>query len=83
MKKILITLLFAFVGLQNAWSGCAEGVVYFQIPETWSSAYAYADGKFTPFVKNADGWWTIKSETIGQGVSGPEYAKFFISCGAW
>ena len=79
MKKILITLLFAFVGLQNAWSGCAEGVVYFQIPETWSSAYAYADGKFTPFVKNADGWWTIKSETIGQGVSGPEYAKFFIS----
>ena len=81
MKKILLTLVFALVGLQNAFaSTCAEGMVYFQAPAGWTAAYAYSQGKSVPFVKSSNGWWALDASKIGYTDMSfyAAYANFFI-----
>ena len=72
-----VCLLIA--GVQNAFAlngqVCAEGTVYLDAPKTWTSAYAAGGGKFVPFTKQADGWWTVKSSLIAQG----QDTSFFIA----
>ncbi|WP_407451022.1 fibro-slime domain-containing protein [Fibrobacter sp.] len=72
-----VCLLFAGVQSAFALNGqvCAEGTVYLQAPASWTEAYAAGGGKFVPFKKQADGWWTVSSSLIGQG----QDTTFFIS----
>ena len=80
MKKFkFVVMLLALIGVQNGWASCIEGTIHFQAPSSWTSAYAFSNGRSTPFMKEADGWWTIKSESISLGYSGAAYAEFFIS----
>ena len=69
MKKLLVVLIFALVGLQDAiaFNGqvCAEGTIYLQAPSSWTEAYASGGGTFIPFKKQADGWWTVSSASVG------------------
>ena len=72
-----VCLLFAGVQSAFALNGqvCAEGTVYLQAPASWTEAYAAGGGKFVPFKKQADGWWTVSSSLIAQG----QDTTFFIS----
>ncbi|MBR4679548.1 MAG: fibro-slime domain-containing protein [Fibrobacter sp.] len=72
-----VCLLFAGVQSAFALNGqvCAEGTVYLQAPASWTEAYAAGGGKFVPFKKQADGWWTVSSSLIGQG----QDTTFFIA----
>ena len=82
MKKILLTLVFALVGLQNAFASCAEGTIYFRAPDSWTKPYIYSyeNGSFTAFTTKENGWWTIKAETVGyQQSTYSQYAKFFLA----
>ena len=72
-----VCLLLAGVQSAFALNGqvCAEGTVYLQAPASWTEAYAAGGGKFVPFKKQADGWWTVSSSLIGQG----QDTTFFIA----
>ena len=72
-----VCLLFAGVQSAFALNGqvCAEGTVYLQAPASWTEAYAAGGGKFVPFKKQADGWWTVSSSLIAQG----QDTTFFIA----
>ncbi|WP_175549802.1 fibro-slime domain-containing protein [Fibrobacter sp. UWOV1] len=72
-----VCLLLAGVQSAFALNGqvCAEGTVYLQVPASWTEAYAAGGGKFVPFKKQADGWWTVSSSLIAQG----QDTTFFIA----
>ena len=79
LVKWALGVCLLFVGAQSAFAlngqVCAEGTVYLDAPKSWTTAYAAGGGKFVPFTKQADGWWTVKSSLIAQG----QDTSFFIA----
>ena len=69
MKKILITLLFALVGLQNAFAqyDVCRGTVYFKAPSDWTGAYigGFNVNKLQKMTLAANGYYEYDLANLG------------------
>ena len=79
LAKWALGVCLLLAGVQSAFAlngqVCADGTVYLDAPSSWTEAYAAGGGKFIPFKKQADGWWTVSASMIGQG----QDTTFFIA----
>lgn len=65
LKKISIILFFTLCVHALAYMPCT-GTVYFKLPESWSGAYAFAAGQYTPFSESVyKGWLQLDVSLIG------------------
>ena len=75
MKKILFSVLFALVGVQNSFALNCEGKIHVQIPDSWSTPYIMVDGTKTVLPANSkvNGWYVLDALKYGG-----QYAQKFL-----
>ena len=90
MKKVKQSLLtwtlgacLLFLCVQNAEAMVCKGTTRIKLPDDWTAAYGVCGGNFTPFVKNANGWWEVSTASIGGANCGnPQDTSFWIAASA-
>ena len=73
MKKILLTLVFALVGLQSAFALQCEGNIHVRPPEGTSGLWAFVQGQFIKLTVSPSGWYDIDASKLGDARFGDNF----------
>ena len=73
MKKILLTLVFALVGLQNAFALNCEGNIHVRPPEGTTGLWAFVQGAFIELTVSPSGWYDIDAGKLGDARYGDNF----------